>query len=102
MGAKIPWHVRQYAKAELMNYSTNKKKVEYLKGNEKRNVSRKIKEIEKAFDRLSEYDREIASVIFIEHYTQIKAEIEKGITYKIYYRVMNKLIQYTAEEMKLI
>ena len=102
MGAKIPWHVRQYVKTELMNYSTNKKKVEYMKGNEKKNVSRKLRDIEKAFGRLSDYDHEVANIIFIEHYTQIKAEIEKGITYKIYYRVMNKAILYTAEEMKLI
>lgn len=101
---KIPWHVRQYVKKELMDYKSNKKLLSKLNGNTRELllISSRLKQIENVLERLNKEDREAAEIIFFEKYTQAGAEIYKGITKNIYYYTMNKVIYLTAVEMDLI
>lgn len=101
---KIPWHVRQYVKKELMDYKSNKKLLSKLNGNTRELllISSRLKQIENVLERLNKEDREAAEIIFFEKYTQAGAEIYKGITKNIYYYTMNKVIYLTAVEMELI
>ena len=99
---KIPWHVRQYVKNELMNYTSTKKLTKEVKDTRALLVATKrIESIERVFDSLSAEDRKVSDLIFVKHYTQAKAECE-GIGYKTYYNVMNKVIYITAKELELI
>ncbi len=101
---KLPWHVRQFVKQELNDYNRNKQRIAMLKGNTKSLIlaNERINQIEKVFDSLNAEDREVAEIIFINHYSQKKAEIEKGLSYWAYYNGMNKILYLTAEEMELI
>lgn len=101
---KLPWHVRQYVKKELMDYKSNKKLLSKLNGNTRELllISYRLKQIENVLERLNKEDREAAEIIFFEKYTQAGAEIYKGITKNIYYYTMNKVIYLTAVEMELI
>lgn len=101
---KLPWHVRQYVKKELMDYKSNKKLLSKLNGNTRELllISSRLKQIENVLERLNKEDREAAEIIFFEKYTQAGAEIYKGITKNIYYYTMNKVIYLTAVEMDLI
>lgn len=101
---KLPWHIRQYVKQELLDYKRNK---QLLNGF---NVStrtlllaeKRIKSIENVLNRLNEEDREIADIIFIEQYSQAGAEVAHAITKAMYYNCMNKVIYLTAKELELI
>lgn len=99
---KLPWHVRQYVKAELMSYEKNKRGLDDIKDRRTRSrTAKRLKAIDRAFDSLNEYDREVSDIIFIRHYSQAKAEYE-GIGYKTYYRVMSKVIYQAAIELEII
>ena len=101
---KIPWHVRQYVKKELMDYKSNKKLVANYKGDTRGLilVNMRLNQIENVLDRLNKEDREAAELIFIDKYTQSGAEIAKGLSKAAYYNAMNKVIYLTAIEMDLI
>ena len=101
---KIPWHVRQYVKKELMDYKSNKKLVANYKGDTRGLilVNMRLNQIENVLDRLNKEDREAAELIFIDKYTQSGAEIAKGLSKAAYYNAMNKIIYLTAVEMDLI
>lgn len=101
---KIPWHVRQFVKKELLDYKANKKLIKNYKGDTRGFLiaSTRICQIDKVFNNLNSEDKEIAELIFFEHYTQAKAETTKHIPKSLYYTVMSKIIYLTAQEMELI
>ena len=101
---KIPWHVRQYVKKELMDYKSNKKLVANYKGDTRGLIlaNMRLTQIENVLNSLNKEDREAAELIFIDHYTQSGAEIAKGLSKAAYYNAMNKVIYLTAIEMDLI
>ena len=101
---KIPWHVRQYVKKELMDYKGNKKLVANYKGDTRGLIliNTRLAQIENVLERLNKEDREAAELIFIDKYTQSGAEIAKGLSKAAYYNAMNKVIYLTAIEMDLI
>lgn len=101
---KIPWHVRQYVKKELMDYKSNKKLVANYKGDTRGLilVNMRLNQIENVLNRLNKEDREAAELIFIDKYTQSGAEIARGLSKAAYYNAMNKIIYLVAVEMDLI
>lgn len=101
---KLPWHVRQYVKKELMDYKANKKLLKKYKGDTRGLilVNMRLSQIETVLDSLNKEDREAAELIFIDKYTQSGAEIAKGLSKAAYYNAMNKVIYLTALEMELI
>lgn len=101
---KIPWHIRQFVKKELLDYEANKRLVSEYKGDSRRIliVNTRIAQIERVFERLSKEEREEAELIFICKYTQSGAEIARGISKDAYYNIMNKVIYLVAVEMNLL
>ena len=101
---KIPWHVRQYVKKELMDYKSNKKLIAKYKGDTRGFIlaNMRLKQIENVLNSLNKEDREAAELIFIDKYTQSGAEIAKGLSKAAYYNAMNKVIYLVAVEMDLI
>jgi len=101
---KIPWHVRQYVKKELMDYKSNKKLVAKYKGDTRGLIlaNMRLAQIESVLERLNKEDREAAELIFIDKYTQSGAEVAKGLSKAAYYNAMNKVIYLVAVEMDLI
>lgn len=101
---KLPWHVRQYVKKELMDYKSNVKLLKSYKGDTRGLIlaHKRLAQIEKVYQKLNKEDKEAAEAIFIDHYTQAGAEVAKGISKAAYYNVMNKVIYLTAVEMDLI
>ena len=101
---KIPWHVRQFVKKELMDYKANKKMIRNYKGDTRALLiaHNRINQIEKVLNSLNKEDREAAELIFIDQYTQSGAEIAKGLSKAAYYNAMNKVIYLVAIEMDLI
>jgi hypothetical protein len=101
---KVPWHVRQYVKKELMDYKTNKKLLRKIKGNTRELIliNLRLSQIDRVLESLNKEDREAAEIIFFEQYTQSGAEIARGLSKAAYYNAMNKIIYLTAEEMELI
>lgn len=101
---KIPWHVRQYVKKELMDYDNNKKLIANYKGDTRGLILANIRlgQIDKVLQRLNKEDREAVDIIFIDQYTQSGAEIAKGLSKAAYYNAMNKVIYLVAIEMGLI
>lgn len=101
---KIPWHVRQYVKKELMDYKGNKKLVANYKGDTRGLilVNTRLAQIENVLQRLNKEDREAAEIIFIDQYTQSGAEIAKGLSKAAFYNAMNKVIYLVAVEMDLV
>lgn len=101
---KIPWHVRQYVKKELMDYKSNKKLIAKYKGDTRGLIlaNMRIAQIDNVLQSLNKEDREAAELIFIDKYTQSGAEIAKGLSKAAYYNAMNKVIYLVAVEMELI
>lgn len=101
---KIPWHVRQYVKKELLDYKGNKKLISKYTGDTRSLLLayERIRKIENVLNSLNKEDREAAELIFIDKYTQSGAEIAKGLSKAAYYNAMNKVIYLTAVEMELI
>lgn len=101
---KIPWHVRQFVKQELLDYKSNKKLVANYKGDTRGLIlaNRRLSQIENVLNKLNKEDREAAEIIFFDKYTQSGAEIARGIGKAAYYNAMNKIIYLTAKEMDLI
>ena len=101
---KIPWHVRQYVKKELMDYKNNKKLMAKYKGDTRGLIlaNMRLSQIENVLNTLNKEDREAAELIFIDKYTQSGAEIAKGLSKAAYYNAMNKVIYLVAVEMDLI
>ncbi len=99
---KLPWHIKQYVKTELMDYTATKKLLKEVKDTRALLVATKrVEIIERVFARLNTEDRKVSDLIFIKHYSQAKAETE-GIGKTTYYNVQNKVIYYTAKELELI
>ena len=101
---KLPWHIRQYVKRELMDYKDNKRLLETYEGDTRGLIlaNTRVAKIEKVLNTLNKEDREAAEYIFIHKYTQAGAEIAKGISKAAYYNAMNKVIYMVAKEMELI
>jgi hypothetical protein len=101
---KIPWHVRQYVKKELMDYKANKKLIAKYTGDTRGLILANVRlaQIDNVLNSLNKEDREAAELIFIDKYTQSGAEIAKGLSKAAYYNAMNKVIYLTAIEMELI
>lgn len=104
---KLPWHVRQYVKQELLDYKQNKElinKIKHYQGNTRGLIlaNLRLKQIESVYNDLSKEDREAAEMIFIYKISQPMAELEKGLSKAAYYNVMNKVIYLTAQAMELI
>lgn len=108
---KTPPHVRAYVLRQLENYKADKK---LIKNSEKlfkeyeidtRDLIlavKRVKQIDRVFNRLDETDREAATLIFIDEYSQQGAEIAKGLSKSAYYRLLDKIIYLTAREMEYI
>lgn len=101
---KIPWHVRQYVKQELLDYKKNRKLLDGLNGNTRAILlaERRLYQIDKVLEKLNEEDREVTQIIFFDKYTQAGAEVAKNVTKAMYYNTMNKVIYLVAKEMELI
>lgn len=101
---KIPWHVRQFVKCELMEYESNKKLIKSFNGDTRTLLlaTKRLSQIENVLEKLNKEDREAAEIIFIDQYTQGGAEVAKGLSKAAYYNAMNKIIYLTAKEMGLI
>jgi hypothetical protein len=100
----VPWHIRQFVKAELMEYKNNKRILEKYTGDTRTLLiaHTRINQIETVFTNLNKEDREAGEAIFIDKYTQSGAEVAKGLSKSAYYNAMNKIIYLTAKEMGLI
>ena len=61
-------------------------------------AKRRLDYINNAMRRLNAEDTKVVEYIFRDGYTQIRAEIDKGISYDTYYNVFNKIIYFTAKE----
>jgi len=61
-------------------------------------AEKKIKQIDKALNRLIPEEQEIAKSIFFKGHTQIFAQMHENISKDTYYHVRNKTIYYTAIE----
>lgn len=101
---KIPWHVRQYVKQELMDYKKNKRLLTDYKGSTRGLilVNKRLAQIENVLQRLNKEDKEAAELIFTKQYSQAGAEVAAGLSKAAYYNAMNKVIYFTAKEMDLI
>lgn len=103
---KMAWHIRQFVKAELMDYTKNKKMLESCSSRTSTRAiligSERIAKIENVLERLNEEDRAAFEIIFIQKYTQAGAETSKNISKSAYYNTMNKVIYLVACEMGLI
>lgn len=103
MKYKLPWHVRQYVKKELLDYKKNKKLLSTLKSShEILIVKLRLEKIEAVFNSLSKEDREVAELIFLDKCSQPAAEINNNVGRWTYYDVMNKVIYLTAVELDMI
>lgn len=101
---KVPWHVRQYVKQELLDYRKNKKLLKSYKGSTSSLLlaEKRLAAIDTVINKLNEEDADAAICIFFDKYSQAGAETEKGISKAAYYNTMNKVIYLVAEEMELI
>lgn len=104
---KLPWHIKQYVKKELMDYKGNRNLLEKYKKTQGNTrdlilIKTRLTQIENVFERLYKEEREAAELIFFDHYSQPRAEIAKGISKSCYYYTMDKVIYLTAAEMELI
>ena len=101
---KLPWHIRQYVKTELLDYKTNRKLLSNLNGNTKALLlaEKRLMQIDRVLESLNEEDRDVAEIIFFEKYTQAGAETAKNVSKAMYYNCMNKVIYLVAKEMELI
>lgn len=101
---KIPWHIRQYVKTELLEYKTNRKILAQLKGSTKTLLlaERRLRQIDNVLESLNKEDRDVAEIIFFEKYSQAGAETDKNVSKAVYYNCMNKVIYLVAKEMELI
>lgn len=101
---KVPWHVRQYVKQELLDYRKNKKLLKSYKGSTRSLLlaEKRLAAIDTVINKLNEEDADAAICIFFDKYSQAGAEIAKGISKAAYYNTMNKVIYLVAEEMELI
>ena len=101
---KVPWHIRQFVKRELMDYKSNKRLIENYEGDTRGLilVNKRLAQIDAVLSRLNKEDKEAFYVIFVDKYTQTGAEIAKGLGKAAYYNAMNKIIYLTSKEMDLI
>lgn len=102
---KIPWHVKQYVKRELMDYKANKRLLAKTQNTDNSRglilARLRIQQIENVMERLDKEDKDAAEIIFIDQYTQAGAEM-LGMSKSAFYRAMDKIIFLTAKEMDLI
>ena len=103
---KIPWHVRQYVKTELLEYKANRRILNQLKASGSTKTlllaERRLRQIDNVLDNLNKEDRDVAEIIFFEKYSQAGAETAKNVSKAMYYNCMNKVIYLVAKEMELI
>lgn len=101
---KVSWHIRQYVKQELMDYTKNRKLIASINGNTRALLlaERRLSQIEKVIENLNQEDREACEIIFFKQYTQVGAEVSKGLSKNAYYNAMNKIIFLVAKEMDLV
>lgn len=101
---KIPWHIRQYVKTELLDYKANRRRLNELKGTTKSILlaEKRLGQIDKVLESLNKEDRDVAEIIFFEKYTQAGAETAKNVSKAMYYNCMNKVIYLVAQEMELM
>ena len=101
---KLPWHVRQYVKTELMEYKGNKKLLAKCKGSTRALLltQKRLEDIDAVLERLDKEDRDVTEIIFFDKYTQAGAETAKSVSKAMYYNTMNKVIYLVAKEMDLI
>ena len=100
----VAWHIRQFVKKELIDYTKNKKMLERYQGNTRELIIayKRINQIETVLEQLNEADREAFDIIFVDQYTVVGAEIARGLGRGAYYNAMNKIIYLVAKEMELI
>lgn len=103
-GNKMPWHVRQFVKQELMDYQKNIKLLSDYKGSTRGLLiaERRVKQIQEALKQLDAEEMEVVKIIFFDKKTQAQAEINNYITKAQYYYAMNKAIYLCAVTMDMI
>lgn len=101
---RVPWHIRQYVKAELMDYRVNLRLVRECEGTTRSILvaHKRLEAIGRVLDGLCKEDKEVEEIIFDKHMTQVGAEVNKNISKATYYRTMNKVIWLVAKELELI
>lgn len=101
---KVPWHIRQFVKRELMDYKSNKRLIENYEGDTRGLilVNKRLAQIDNVIGKLNKEDKEAFYIIFVDKYTQTGAEIAKGLGKAAYYNAMNKVIYLVAKEMDLL
>ncbi len=101
---KVPWHIRQYVKQELLDYKKNRKYIGDFNTSTRAIIlaERRLRQIENVLEKLNQEDRDACEAIFFQQYTQVGAMLAKGITKAMYYNTMNKVIYLVAREMELI
>lgn len=101
---KIPWHIRQYVKRELMDYKSNKLLLDECKGNTRGLLlaNKRLTQIDSVIEGLNKEDKEAFDIIFTMQYSQVGAEMVAGLSKAMYYNAMNKIIYLTAKEFDLI
>lgn len=103
---KLPWHIKQFVKQELMDYQENDRLAKTAKTDTQSRelllVGRRLDAIDRVLDSLDSQELEAAEIIFFKKYSQAKAEAEHGISKRAYYYTMNKVFYLVAKEMRLI
>ena len=101
---KMPWHVRQFVKQELMDYQKNIKLLSDYKGSTRGLLiaERRVKQIQEGLKQLDAEEMEVVKLIFFEKKTQAQSEINNYITKAQYYYAMNKAIYLCAVAMDMI
>ena len=61
-------------------------------------IEKKLRSIERVFERLIPEEMEVVELIFKEGKNQIYTEMNNGISKDTYYNIMNKTIYMTAKE----
>lgn len=61
-------------------------------------AEKKLRGIERAFNRMLPEEMEVVKAIFKEGQNQIYAQMKNGISKDVYYNTMNKIIYITAQE----
>ena len=61
-------------------------------------VERKVRAIDKVYDRLNEDEQKLFDLIFKEGYSQKRAEVEGKASYDTYYNTQKKILYLTAYE----
>lgn len=110
---KIKYHLRNYIKQELYDFTQNKKILNDLQKkisntNSMVNsktiliLAKKVNNIERVYEKLNKEEKELFGIIFTKGCNQLYAKTYYNVTKDMYYNAMNKIIYLTAKEYEQI